>query len=198
MLIFIKEQLVFFATPKTASTSIETTLGTLCEIRLSKMPSLKHTPYRKYKRLLEPFIQTVMPEEPDCVAAFREPIDWLGSWYRYRSRAELIGRPNSTHGITFDQFVEAYLQDDQPAYASVGSQSRFMSNKNGEIGMTHIFKYDRMDTMVTFLSNRLKKQITLPKTNVSPKMELSLSPELQKEFQKSYKLDFDIYETIAS
>ncbi|KAB7615649.1 sulfotransferase family protein [Amylibacter sp. SFDW26] len=198
MLIFIKENLVFFATPKTASTSIETTLGTLCEIRLSKMPSLKHTPYRKYKRLLEPFVQTVMPNEPDCVAAFREPVDWLGSWYRYRSRNELIGKPNSTNNLSFNQFVEGYLQDDQPAYANVGNQAKFISDKNGNVGMTHIFKYDHMNAMVRFLSERLKKQINLPKANVSPKMELSLSPELQRELQNAYRIDFDIYEGVAS
>ena len=198
MLIFIKENLIFFATPKTASTSIETTLGTVCEIRMSKIPSLKHTPYRKYKRLLEPFVQTVMPSEPDCVAAFREPLDWLGSWYRYRARTELIGRPNSTHDITFDQFVEAYMQDNQPAYASVGSQARFVSDKSGNIGMTHLFRYDHMGAMVNFLSERLRKQINLPITNVSPKMELSLSPELRRELQKAYQADFDIYESVAT
>jgi len=196
MLIFIKENLIFFATPKTASTSIETTLGNLCEMRLSKHPSVKHTPYRKYKRLLEPFVKTVMPHDPDCVAAFRAPVDWLGSWYRYRSRNELIGKPNSTHGLSFDQFIEGYLQEDQPTYASVGSQARFVSDKNDNIGMTHLFRYDQMDHMVSFLSNRLRKQITLPKTNVSPKADISLSPNLLKELQSAYKRDFDIYETI--
>ena len=198
MLIFIKEKLVFFATPKTASTSIETTLGNLCEVRLSKHPSVKHTPYRKYKRLLEPFVQTVIPEEPDCIAAFREPLDWLGSWYRYRARTELIGKPNSTRDITFDQFIEGYLQDNQPTYARVGNQAKFVSDKNDKVGMTYLFKYDQMHTMVRFLSERLKKQIALPKTNISPKMELSLSPELQRELKNAYRTDFEIYETIKS
>lgn len=197
MLIFLKERLVFFATPKTASTSIETTLGTLCEIRLSKLPSVKHTPYRKYKRLLEPFVSTVMDGEPDCVAAFREPVDWLGSWYRYRGRKELIGARNSTHDISFDQFVEAYLQEDQPDFARVGSQAKFISSKDGTMGMTHLFRYDRMDEMVAFLESRLKKQIKLPQTNISPKADLSLSPALLKELQTDYARDFEIYETIT-
>jgi hypothetical protein len=197
MLIFIKEKLVFFATPKTASTSIETTLGTLCEIRLSKHPSVKHTPYRKYKRLLEPFVATVMSSEPDRIAAFREPVDWLGSWYRYRSRRELIGKDNSTSDISFDQFVAGYLQDTPPDFARVGSQARFVSAKDGSLGMTHLFRYDRMDTLVTFLEDRLKKQIKLPQTNVSPKAELSLSPTLLKDLQTAHARDFEIYHTIG-
>lgn len=197
MLIFLKERLVFFATPKTASTSIETTLGTLCEIRLSKHPSVKHTPYRKYKRLLEPFVSTVMDSEPDRIAAFREPVDWLGSWYRYRGRRELIGKDNSTHGITFDQFVEGYLQDSQPNYACVGSQATFVSANDGTMGMTHLFRYDQIETMVAFLEARLKKQIKLPQTNISPKAELSLSPALLKELQNAYARDFEIYRSIG-
>lgn len=196
MLIFLKEKLVFFATPKTASTSIETTLGNLCEIRLSKHPSVKHTPYRKYKRLLEPFVSTVMDGEPDRVASFREPLDWLGSWYRYRSRKELHGTSNSTHNISFDQFVEGYLQDKQPSFARVGSQAKFVSSKDDTMGMTHLFRYDQMNQMVSFLESRLKKQIKLPKTNISPKAELSLSPALLKELQDTYARDFEIYDTI--
>ncbi len=198
MLIFIKERLVFFATPKTASTSIETTLGNLCEIRLSRHPSVKHTPYRKYKRLLEPFVSTIIDVPPDRIAAFREPVDWLGSWYRYRSRQELIGTPNSTHDVTFNQFIESYLQDKSPAYARVGSQAKFVSDKDGTLGMTHLFCYDQLGTMVAFLEERLKKQIKLPKTNVSPKTELSISPTLLKDLQKTYARDFEIYNTIGN
>lgn len=196
MLIFLKEKLVFFATPKTASTSIETTLGNFCDIRLSKNPTVKHTPYRKYKRFLEPFIGTLIDDEPNRIAAFREPVDWLGSWYRYRGRPELIGKSNGTHDISFDQFVEGYLQDTSPNYARVGSQAKFVSANDGTLGMTHLFAYDRLDLMVSFLEARLKKQIKLPQTNVSRKADLSLSPALLKELQKAYAQDFDIYENI--
>jgi hypothetical protein len=198
MLIFLKEKLVFFATPKTASTSVEIVLGGLCDIKLSKNPLAKHTPYRKYKRLLEPYVLTLTKETPECIAAFREPVDWLGSWYRYRRRPELICKANSTHDISFDQFVEGYLQDNQPAFANVGSQARFVSDKDGQMGMTHLFRYDQLDGLTGFLEKRLKKQIKLPQTNVSPKAVLSLSPTLQKELQNTYARDFEIYDGIGT
>ncbi len=197
MLIFIKERLVLFATPKTASTSIETTLQNLPSMKLSAPPVVKHTAYRRYKRLLEPYVVAIIDDTPDCIAAFREPVDWLGSWYRYRGRQSLIGEDSSTYGITFDQFVAGYLQDDQPKYANVGSQSMFVSAKNGTLGMSHLFRYDQLDTMVTFLENRLNKRIKLPHINVSPKADLSLSPDLLKEFQNAYARDFEIYHSIA-
>jgi len=197
MLIFIKERLVLFATPKTASTSIETTLQNLPSMKLSAPPIVKHTTYRRYKRLLEPYVLAIIDDTPDCIAAFREPVDWLGSWYRYRGRQSLIGEGSSTHGITFDQFVAAYLQDDQPKFANVGSQARFVSTKNGTLGMSHLFRYDQIDTMIAFLEDRLNKRIKLPQINVSPKAELSLSPDLLKELQNAYARDFEIYHSIA-
>ncbi|PCH92438.1 MAG: gamma-glutamyl kinase [Rhodobacteraceae bacterium] len=196
MLIFLKEKLVFFSMPKTASTAVEITLGNLCEMRLSKNPRIKHTPYRKYQRFILPFLNTVMDSEPHTIAAFREPVDWLGSWYRYRARDELVGKPNSTQHLSFNQFIEGYLQDDIPEFAKFGSQAKFVLNKEGDVGMTNLFRYEQMDIMTDFMKKRLKKQFTLPQSNVSPKMELELSPKLLQELQTSYSDDFDIYENI--
>ena len=196
MMVFLKDRLVFFATPKTASTSIEMALGPSCDIRISRVPNAKHTPYRKYKRLLEPFILTLTEEEPDTIAVIREPVDWLGSWYRYRSRDSLSGAKNSTRDISFDTFVEGYLSDAPPAYARVGSQARFMSDKDGSIGMSHIFRYDDMDALVRFLQMRLGKQFELGRANASPKADLSLSPSLKQELERTLAADFDIYDRL--
>ncbi len=193
MMVFLKEKLVFFATPKTASTSIEMALGTTCDIRISKVPNAKHTPYRKYQRMLEPFIMTLTGDEPDTVAVIREPIDWLGSWYRYRSRDELKGAKNSTAGVSFDAFVESYLSDSPQPFARIGSQAKFMSDKEGEVGMSHLFRYEDMDGLVRFLQNRLGKQIQLGRANQSPKAELTLSPNLRTELETALAADYDIY-----
>lgn len=197
MMVFIKEKLVFFATPKTASTSIELALGTTCDIRISKSPNAKHTPYRKYQRLLEPFVMTLTRDEPDCVAVIREPVDWLGSWFRYRSRDELKGSSNSTAGLSFDEFVAAYLSDNPPDYARVGSQAKFMSGKDGQVGMSHLFRYEDMDGLVRFLQNRLGKQFTLGHANQSPEGKLSLSPDLLRQYQNAYAQDFEIYDRLS-
>lgn len=194
MLIFLKEKLVFLATPKTASTSIEDALGRHCDIRLSKTPNAKHTPLRKYKRLLEPFVMTLLTDAPDTVAMIREPVDWLGSWYRYRRRDSLNGKSNSTAEMDFNHFVASYLSDPQPEFAHVGSQSRFLGDKDDNLGVDFLFCYEDMAGLLRFLENRLKRQISVGRANVSPKAELSLSPELHKELQQAYAQDFELYE----
>ncbi len=196
MMVFLKEKLVFFATPKTASTSIELALGTTCDIRISKVPNAKHTPYRKYQRLLEPFIMTLTGDEPDTVAVIREPIDWLGSWYRYRSRPELNGMKNSTAEISFNQFIESYLSEDPKPFARIGSQAKFMSDKNGDVGMSHLFRYEDIDGLVRFMQNRIGKQFQLGRANQSPKADLDLSADLRSELVTALSPDFEIYERL--
>ncbi|MBR9863840.1 MAG: hypothetical protein GYB24_10410 [Rhodobacteraceae bacterium] len=127
----------------------------------------------------------------------REPVDWLGSWYRYRSREELNGTPNSTANVSFDEFVAAYLSDNPPEFARVGSQAKFMSDKDGALGLSHLFRYDDMDGLVRFLQNRLNRQFTLGRANQSPKGETSLSPTLLAEYQKACAQDFEIYERLS-
>jgi len=177
MMVFLKEKLVFFATPKTASTSIELALGTTCDIRISKVPNAKHTPYRKYQRLLEPFIMTLTGDEPDTVAVIREPIEWLGSWYRYRSRDEL-------HGANPKPF------------ARIGSQAKFMSDKDGNVGMSHLFRYEDIDGLVQFMQRRIGKQFQLGRANQSPVVELELSPDLRSELKKVLAPDYEIYDRL--
>ncbi len=194
MMIFLKEKLVFLATPKTASTSIEMAFGSGCDIRLARTPNAKHTPYRKYKRMLEPFVMTFTKDEPDTVAVIREPVDWLGSWYRYRGREEISGTTNSTVGVSFDQFVAAYLSDTPPDYARVGSQAKFLSDKDNELGVSYLFCYEDMAGMMRFMQNRLGRSVTLGHANTSPKADLSLSKALLAELRNVYSKDFELYE----
>jgi hypothetical protein len=196
MMVFLKEKLVFFATPKTASTSIEMALGTTCDIRISKVPNAKHTPYRKYQRLLEPFIMTLTDDEPDTVAVIREPIDWLGSWYRYRSRDALKGAKNSTSEVSYNEFIESYLSDEPKPFARIGSQAKFMSDKDGNVGMTHLFRYEDIDGLVRFLQMRIGKQFQLGRANQSPKAELDLSHDLRLELNRVLAADYEIYDRL--
>jgi len=38
----------------------------------------------------------------------REPISWLGSWYRFRQRPHLDGRPASTKDMSFDELCATF------------------------------------------------------------------------------------------
>ena len=52
------------------------------------------------------------------------------------------GKPNATHGISFDDFVLAYLKGKKPGFADVGAQSKFLETQPNGTGITHLFKYE--------------------------------------------------------
>lgn len=88
MLISIEHGLVFLSMPKCASTSIEMALQNYMDI-VVRGPA-KHTNYRRYERFCRPFLdQFCKQQKLETVCLIREPLDWLKSWYRYRTRDEL-------------------------------------------------------------------------------------------------------------
>ena len=135
MLIFYKERLVLLSVPKTGTTAYEAALAGRADLVISNPPTLKHAPVYRYNRFLRPMFKQVCGVELELMAVMRAPISWLGSWYRYRQRPFLAGKPNSTAGISFDAFVEGYLKGQPPAFANVGSQAKFLEPRpNGTVG----------------------------------------------------------------
>ncbi len=120
---FHKERLVFLSVPKTGTTAYETALRDRADIVISDPPELKHAPVYRYNRFFRPMFDKVCHSEMETLAVVREPISWLGSWYRYRRRPFMRGKPNSTEDVSFDDFVTAYLKGDS-GFANVGSQAK--------------------------------------------------------------------------
>ena len=127
----------------------------------------------------------------------REPLDWLGSWYRYRRRDELAGAANSTAGIDFDGFVRAYLAEPQPGFANVGAQSRFLLPEGPFSAVDRIFRYEAMPRFLEFISARLDIELSLPRLNVSPSMELALAPRTRAIAERGMTRDFALYRSLG-
>lgn len=195
MLVFWRQGLVFLATPKTASTSIETALSPLAAVIVMRPPQLKHTNAQKYQRHVAPFLGDAKGTAFVTTALMREPIDWLGSWYRYRQRPDEVPE-KATRAISFDDFVRAYCQPDQPEFAKVGAQATFLA-PDGFRPVDHIFRYENMDLFVRFLEKRLATQITLPVVNVSPEAPMTLSPAVENHLRQVRAADFALYASLS-
>lgn len=195
MLVFWRQGLVFLATPKTASTAIETALSPLAAVIVMRPPQLKHTNAQKYQRQVAPFLGDAKGTSFVTTALMREPLDWLGSWYRYRQRDDEVPE-KSTRDISFDAFVLAYSQPEQPEFAKVGSQVTFLTPA-GFRPVDHIFRYERMDLFVRFLEKRLNTKISLPMVNVSPQGVVQLSPSVESQLRHHRAADFALYDSLA-
>lgn len=168
-----------------------------CDIIFTQSPTVKHMQLRKFERFIRPYLTSINQTQIETTCLFREPIDWLGSWYRYRRRPALSGHANSTDGISFDQFVASYLSQSPKPFAKVGRQSKFVTQKGGGIGIDHLYKYDHFEDFLTFLSTRFDQPLQVPRLNTSPELPLELSAELHSQLETDLTLDFEIYETYA-
>ncbi len=140
--------------------------------------------------------QKVTKTDMELIAVIREPISWLGSWYRYRRRAFMRGKPNATHDMTFDAFVKAHCQDKVPGFANVGTQAKFIEPRPNGVAVSRLFRYEDPDTLLAFLQSRLSTSISLERLNVSPDMDLTLSAETDALMRHKCAEDFAIHDSI--
>ena len=98
---------------------------------LRACPEIKHLAMSQYNLRIEPLLRNLPGLRFRVAAVVREPLSWLGSWYRYRQRPQTAGQSNSTLGISFERFIQDYLSDPRPPYAALGRQSGFLSPPGG-------------------------------------------------------------------
>ncbi len=194
MLIFPKARLVLLAVPKTASSALENVLAPHAEIALTAPPRMKHMPLRRFERHFRHLLEEERFGRYETVAVIRNPESWLASWWRYRSRPEIAGRPQYAGELDFDDFVRDYLREPQPEHARVGSQARFLDARQGKAGVDHLFRYETLERLVDFLAERLGMEISLPSVNASPPRTGRLSPETAACLHAALQPDFELWE----
>lgn len=193
MLVFWKARLVLLAVPKTGTTALEQALLPYADSAVLNPPQQKHCTVRRYRNQVQKFFEQRGQRKLELMAVVREPVSWLSSWYRYRARDEIRGTENSTADVSFDDFVAAWLQDDPPPFATVGRQSRFVSEEDGSLGVEHLFRHDQLDRAVSFLEGRVKAKLELGRSNVSPSKKVGLSPEMEARLRAEAPEEFALW-----
>lgn len=197
MLVFSKHKLVFLSVPKTGTTAWQAALAPHASMIVSDPPELKHAPIFRYNRFFRPALEKFIGPDLHVIAVMREPIDWLGSWYRYRQRPFLNGSPASTAGLSFDDFVRDYMQDQQPRHANVGSQSKFLEPQRNGTAATHLFRYDDQEGLARYLESRLGSRVITERLNPSRTQPLPLSRTTKAALLRKYAADFHLYNGIG-
>lgn len=197
MLVFWKQRIVLLAVPKTGTTALEQALLPHASAAILDPPGQKHVSAQGYRNRLSSFFEQRGKRPMELVAVMREPVDWLGSWYRYRSRPQLDGKPNSTAGLSFDTFVEAWLRDDKPAYAEVGSQANFLTDDQGKLAVDRLYRYDRIANLVRFMEDRLGTSLDISRANVSPKGPVELSDAMRNRLMREAVAEFALWDSLS-
>ena len=187
MLVSVEHNFVFLCTPKCASNSIHAALTPYSDISISHPPYFKHTNYRAYSEYIEPYIKVRAGiNSIETVCLVREPISWLYSWYRFRSRFQARGSMYSTAHLTFSEFIEGYMLSEQPTFAQVGSQFHFVKKHDSdEVGINKVFAYENLDGFLKYMSQKIDKELTLERLNASPgKRHKSIAVEFADKLKR--------------
>ena len=107
MMVFWQERLAILATPKTASTAIESALGGLAAVVIQRPRALKHTDASRFASFWKPYLAQASCAEFEVAALMRDPKEWLRSWYLDVQRHDFQPE-RSTRGISFDYIGQAY------------------------------------------------------------------------------------------
>lgn len=209
MLIFWKPRLAFLANSRVGSTSIEMALESMANLAVQRPDALRHTDLRQFRDHLAPWLSASAGARFETIAVVREPLDWLGSWYRDRRRARRepeTGLPegqgdapawrgfarlaDSADGESFADFARAYLAmgDEAPC------QRDFLTTPQGA-RVDHLFRYDALDDLVAFLEDRLDCALTLPRLRQSPEASVALPEDLRRQVQQRLAADRAIYDS---
>jgi len=76
-------------------------------------PGVKHINLGKYQRQIRKMLENLSDGPFETFGIDRHPLDWMGSWYRYRQHDQLKGHQNAApmpHGVNL---VYGQNQSDQ-------------------------------------------------------------------------------------
>jgi hypothetical protein len=197
MLISLKARLAYLAMTKTGSTAVEHALRPRCDIAFSGHPTVTHMTARRYQRHIVPYLQAIGQDGIETCAVMRHPVGWLASWYRYRQRAALDGTPDSTAGTGFEDFARRYLDSDD-VRATVGRPWDFLRDRQGQLGVDHLFRYEDFGAFLRFLGLRFGAEVRLERMNVSPAGDEALSPAMAERLDAFFEPELAVYHAIRA
>lgn len=174
MIISVNHSFAFFCMPKCVSHAVEKMLHPCSDLTLGGLPVFRHTTFMEYNKFIEPYLgEKTDVSRIETICLIREPVSWLNSWYRSRSRRALRNpnhhnHKNCTAQLQFTEFSEAYMTPNPPPFAQVRSQFDYIKDGKGSIGVDTLFLYEDIGGLVAYMSRKTGRQLTLSRMNVSP------------------------------
>ena len=205
MIVSTKHRFVFLSNRKCASSSLVHSLQKHSGMIAQTDQRLRHTNFREYRDHIKPWLEARTGENTDdykIYCLFREPTEWLFSWYRFRQRKEISPEVQPDHweytgNMTWQDFLDGYFTDPRPKFARVGTQANFVMDGKGHIGPNALYAFDRMPEMIADIEDRIGEELDIVEYNVSPKTTTALTPEDYAYCKERLKRDYAVYNSLG-
>lgn len=187
---------VLLALPKTASTALERTLAPYATEVIGSPPGQKHLPARGFvhTKAHELAEQGHPRDSYDLVTMFREPIAWLESWWRYRSRED---SRRSTADLTFEDFALRYLAGDDDAPVPKGRPARFI-HAQGAVAVDLVFSVEHPEVWSAWFSERVGAPLEFERRNASAAERGRLSSATREALAAHFAPEYDVWHRLTA
>ncbi len=196
MIINFKARLAFIAQTKCGSTSIENALRWHANIAFTGHHKVTHITTFNYRRFVQPYLNFIDEKGVETSCLFRNPTDWLASWWKYHSREAVAGTAMDTSHMSFEEYVIEFLEgSDKPCF-NVGRQSDMLTGPVRPIAIDHLYRYEDMDQFIALWEERLKRSLNIERHNVSPdRSGPDLSAATRGRLEQALADQFEIWES---
>ncbi|MBV8976620.1 MAG: hypothetical protein JO261_16200 [Alphaproteobacteria bacterium] len=165
MLLSLSRKFIFVANLKSASSAIEAVLGPKAEIRFSQTQFGKHDGLSVISQKYS-WVKRYVPYEEFCVlSVVRDPVDYLLSLYNSHHKPDFDGKPHSTKGLSFDDFLETWCGR---SWQARPQHLRFVDS-HGRFKLSHLLRFENLEAEFAAICKTLRVgRLELPHRNPSP------------------------------
>lgn len=200
MLLSFEKRFLFVANTKTASTSIEVALTPYAEIVRGGTPERKHTPLSQLYELYDEVFREP-GQEPQTFFTFgvmRDPIEWIGSWFRYR-KGNQVDAPLPAD-LGFDAFwARKDWNIQRPNGAGKNLQRDMFCAPDGTVLADVIIPHHKLGQVFGEICELLDITSPLERHNVSQIAKTQdHPPALLAEMRDFYAEDYELFDRLDS
>ena len=196
MLIGIEKRFIFVSNTKSASTSVEKALSPFSEVILGGTPKEKHISIRDFLANADQFVGGYLNDfDPDEFFKFgimRDPLEWIGSWYRYRI-SNKVADPLPKN-MSFEEFWERRDWNVVKRDGSPFLQCDKFCDNQGKPMVDVIIPFNDLPNFFGKICNELGIDSPLGKLNISNRKELEVPQDILEELMQHYAKDYELLE----
>jgi len=185
---------VFLAMPKAGSSVLQGTFAKHAQVLVRHPPMAKHMSAARYERVFAPWLARCgFPRSSyETMCLVRNPLDRAVSWWKYRARPELKGKPNYTGDISFATFAERLIAGE----VGLGTATNFVTDQHGTVIVDRLYRYDNLEVAAAWMASCLGIPTPeLPQINVSPQREAGLDAKGRARLEAHFASDLALYES---
>jgi len=195
-----KQKFIFIANTKCASTSIEKSkIGETPEIKITNAPIGKHMSLEQVHERFGFVFNVIKFEEFFKFGVIRDPVDWVVSWYNYRSRAELSD-PNKKNYRNYagDMTFSGFWDSAKDQHSLNPQSQRFFSTSNPDIKVDYLIRLENLNEDLLAVKAILGLNLlNIKQRNKSQTARMSspaVEDRVRKEIEQKYHSDYELIE----